>query len=63
MLKYQQHSPSLLQLAVDDRIFVIDLLSKEEGFAEDAISRFIGEVCQNTKVLKVSLIDTDWTRP
>lgn len=63
MLKFQSSSPSLLQLAVDDKIFVIDLLQEKDGFAADAFNRFVTQICQNNKMLKVGSSLEDRPRP
>lgn len=54
ILKFQECSPSLLQLAVQDEIFVIDLLvEEEEGFGAYAFDQFAKLICSNVDLLKV----------
>lgn len=53
ILKFQECSPSLLQLATQDAVFVIDLLSPEEGFGKYAFEEFAGRICSNPEILKI----------
>lgn len=53
ILKFQECVPSLLQLATNDQVFVVDLLAAEEGFGEYAFDVFSKKICGNTELLKV----------
>lgn len=53
MLKFQQNEPALIQLAVPEKVYIIDFLSQEPDFGKYVFDEFVKKVCQNPLLLKV----------
>jgi len=53
LVKFEDSAPSLLQIATLKKIYIVDLLSKDADFERIVFDRFIKEICDNDKILKV----------
>jgi 3'-5' exonuclease len=52
VLKFTEHEPSLLQLAIPGKIYLADFLASAE-FGKELFNTFVQQICQNDTLLKI----------
>jgi hypothetical protein len=59
MIKFDRTTPSLLQIATEKKIFIVDFLKGGPEFERLIFDRFTKEICDNDRILKVNQLNSE----